>query len=242
MTAMKRCSRCKADKPISNFHGDRSQADGRQSRCNECQRSAKRKYRAAHPDRVRAAKRRYYAEHLDQERARDRRRYATQVSRQWPATRKYVNPEKARARSRRYVSAHPERRSRSIRKWIDAHRAQGRASAKRWSEANPEKVREKARRFRQNSPDKARVTARKGSRARYARKHGAFIEHVDPRIVFDRDKGICGICRQLVERSGSWHIDHVIPLSKGGRHAYDNVQLAHASCNCKKRDKIVAAA
>lgn len=35
-------------------------------------------------------------------------------------------------------------------------------------------------------------------------------------------------------------IDHIIPLSKGGTHTYNNVQLAHYICNSKKSDKILA--
>lgn len=33
-------------------------------------------------------------------------------------------------------------------------------------------------------------------------------------------------------------IDHIIPLSKGGSHTWDNVQLAHMSCNAGKCDKV----
>lgn len=31
-------------------------------------------------------------------------------------------------------------------------------------------------------------------------------------------------------------IDHIIPVSKGGTHTWDNVQLAHVGCNAKKSD------
>lgn len=33
-------------------------------------------------------------------------------------------------------------------------------------------------------------------------------------------------------------IDHIIPMSKGGGHVWDNVQVAHAICNSIKRDSI----
>lgn len=33
-------------------------------------------------------------------------------------------------------------------------------------------------------------------------------------------------------------IDHIIPLSKGGSHTWDNVQLVHMSCNAGKCDKV----
>lgn len=33
-------------------------------------------------------------------------------------------------------------------------------------------------------------------------------------------------------------LDHIIPLSKGGTHTWDNVQLAHMSCNAGKCDRL----
>jgi len=68
---------------------------------------------------------------------------------------------------------------------------------------------------------------------RRARKADAFIEAIDRQTVFSRDGGLCGICQQGVEPA-NWHLDHVIPLSKGGQHSYDNVQVSHPVCNMRK--------
>lgn len=35
-------------------------------------------------------------------------------------------------------------------------------------------------------------------------------------------------------------IDHIVPMSKGGGHTWDNVQIAHIKCNRQKSDKVVA--
>ena len=32
-------------------------------------------------------------------------------------------------------------------------------------------------------------------------------------------------------------VDHIVPLSKGGTHTWNNVQLAHMACNSGKCDK-----
>jgi 5-methylcytosine-specific restriction endonuclease McrA len=37
---------------------------------------------------------------------------------------------------------------------------------------------------------------------------------------------------------GERHVDHVIPLAKGGRHAASNLAIACASCNCRKGTKL----
>lgn len=69
--------------------------------------------------------------------------------------------------------------------------------------------------------------------------------------LYERDNGKCYICGHVCDwsdcerRDGAFiaydnypSIDHVIPLSKGGLHAWDNVRLACRGCNTKKRDRI----
>jgi 5-methylcytosine-specific restriction endonuclease McrA len=86
------------------------------------------------------------------------------------------------------------------------------------------------------------------SRGRYCRKHSkAYAEYrrrqavkagekISREQVFKRDKGICGICGKKI--SGPWHVDHVIPIARGGRHVNENVQASHPLCNQKKGSKI----
>lgn len=55
-----------------------------------------------------------------------------------------------------------------------------------------------------------------------------------------RDGARCGICRRTVRAThGPWRpsMDHVIPLSRGGRHELANVQLAHYRCNLIKGNR-----
>lgn len=61
----------------------------------------------------------------------------------------------------------------------------------------------------------------------------AFVEDVDRAKVWARDLGRCGICGRPCE-AAAWHLDHIIPLSKGGTHEYANVQVAHPKCNMHK--------
>ena len=73
-----------------------------------------------------------------------------------------------------------------------------------------------------------------------------FDESINLKALFDRDGGICQLCG----RPTDWNdikcghigrlyptLDHIIPLSKGGAHTWDNVQLAHMACNAGKCDK-----
>lgn len=64
-----------------------------------------------------------------------------------------------------------------------------------------------------------------------------------------RDKGICKICGKPIDLSdiskhavGNYYpsVDHIIPMSKGGGHVWENVQLAHMICNSKKGDRYIS--
>ncbi|MBP9987992.1 MAG: HNH endonuclease [Ruminococcus sp.] len=68
--------------------------------------------------------------------------------------------------------------------------------------------------------------------------------------LYERDYGICKICGKPCDLNDKYiddkgtiicgdnypSIDHIIPVSKGGIHSWDNVQLAHRKCNTLKRD------
>jgi len=62
--------------------------------------------------------------------------------------------------------------------------------------------------------------------------------------IADRDGWTCQLCEEQVDRSLEWpdplspSLDHTIPLSRGGAHDPDNVQLAHLRCNVAKGDRV----
>ncbi|MGE0796483.1 MAG: HNH endonuclease [Acidimicrobiia bacterium] len=55
------------------------------------------------------------------------------------------------------------------------------------------------------------------------------------RAVFARDGHRCQYCGGDAES-----IDHVVPRSRGGEHAWDNVVAACRPCNSRKRDRLLA--
>lgn len=61
----------------------------------------------------------------------------------------------------------------------------------------------------------------------------------------ERDNWICNICGKPVDKNLKYpdpmspSLDHIIPLSKGGKHSEDNIHIAHLRCNCAiKRDNL----
>ena len=55
------------------------------------------------------------------------------------------------------------------------------------------------------------------------------------RAVFARDGHRCQYCNRAAE-----NIDHVVPRSRGGPHAWDNVVASCRSCNARKEDRLLA--
>ena len=83
--------------------------------------------------------------------------------------------------------------------------------------------------------------ASKRRRRRGGRVHGVTY---DPYAVFKRDKWRCYICNTKTQKKDIYsdnaaEIDHVIPLSKGGKDIPSNVKCCCRSCNRDKSDKII---
>jgi 5-methylcytosine-specific restriction endonuclease McrA len=97
------------------------------------------------------------------------------------------------------------------------HKVRHRATAKAWAQANRELT---------------RLYARRGQLVRRARKVGAFVEDICPAVVYEMHGGRCGVCGEFI--AGAFHVDHVVPLARGGLHGYVNVQPAHPVCNMRK--------
>ena len=57
------------------------------------------------------------------------------------------------------------------------------------------------------------------------------------RAVFARDRHRCQYCNHNAE-----NIDHVVPRSRGGSHAWDNVVASCRSCNSRKEDRLLSEA
>jgi len=66
------------------------------------------------------------------------------------------------------------------------------------------------------------------------RNNGGTFTAKDWQRLLDRDKQClcCGATENL-------SMDHVVPLSKGGRHSFENAQVLCRSCNSSKRDKTI---
>lgn len=54
--------------------------------------------------------------------------------------------------------------------------------------------------------------------------------------MYERDKGLCGICGEPVEY---WDVDldHIVPTSAGGLYHWENLRISHSACNRRRGDE-----
>lgn len=77
---------------------------------------------------------------------------------------------------------------------------------------------------------------RSGCHRRRARRYGVAYEPIRRRDVFVRDKYICHLCHKKTRKPT---IDHIVPMSRGGGHVWNNVACACLACNCRKSGRII---
>jgi 5-methylcytosine-specific restriction endonuclease McrA len=77
---------------------------------------------------------------------------------------------------------------------------------------------------------------------RRAKLRGAYVEDVDRRVVWERDRGRCQlkiVCTGRRVPFRKMHMDHIIPLARGGEHSYANVQTSCGPCNLAKGSAVL---
>lgn len=121
--------------------------------------------------------------------------------------------------------------------------------ARSYRAGNPHAVKEQNRKRRANNPDAERARCRDwfasnpGKRAAYEQNRrakkkaqGGCISHDLKASLFVLQKGFCACCRKKFQ-AVDLHMDHIMPLSKGGAHADENIQLLCQPCNQTKYAK-----
>lgn len=149
-------------------------------------------------------------------------------SRAWGA----ANSERARESARQYRAANRE--ALTVKKrafYYDNHEEILAYHAKRRAE-KPELVRGYVLAWNKRNA----ATKLTHSRNYKARKKNAEGKHTlaDIKALFASQAGHCAACREALDK---YHVDHIVPLIRGGRNDKGNLQLLCAPCNMAKRDK-----
>lgn len=106
---------------------------------------------------------------------------------------------------------------------------------RQWYEKNVEHCLAYAKDYQKRNPISKRVSESKRRSAKAGRSdgNGHTKEQIENLLILQR--GRCSICKDKCLHS--FHVDHVMPLSKGGSNAISNIQILCPTCNMSKKDR-----
>lgn len=131
------------------------------------------------------------------------------------------NPERARASENAYRAANIDKVKARYVAHYKANYDKKKANVLRWQAEHPESVR------------MYRATAR--ARRRAAEAGGSLSTGLAEKLFkLQRGKCACG-CKQPL--GDDYHLDHIMPLARGGSNTDDNIQLLRSRCNRQKQAK-----
>lgn len=136
------------------------------------------------------------------------------------------NKDKLAEYGRRRRARHPEKLADYNKQWHARNPGYSATQSKKWAEANPERRKELV--AKSDKKNQHKKTAREAQRR--ARMSGS---PADPRI-----NEIYKQARALRASGIDVHVDHVIPLARGGAHVFGNLQILPAAENLRKGSKL----
>tara|TARA_R100001369_G_scaffold52164_2_gene78973 strand:+ start:102 stop:575 length:474 start_codon:yes stop_codon:yes gene_type:complete len=133
------------------------------------------------------------------------------------------------------------------REWKRKNRIEMLAQRKLYREANKDKQKEYYKVYRLNNLDKEVIRNKAWAlnnpdkkRAKHSLRRARVKKVNDIKTLADR-KQLVDLFKQALKREEEtgygWHVDHTIPITKGGRHCLTNLQVVPASWNLSKGNR-----
>lgn len=143
------------------------------------------------------------------------------------------NAESERARKAKRYAENPEKIREIKRRSAEKHRDKIKSYSREYYRKNHERLAQYGKSWRANNPEKRRILDRNRA-AREQNAEGKFsVDDIKNLMSLQRSK--CANCKGCLRHS--YHIDHIIPLARGGTNWPKNLQLLCPPCNLRKNSK-----
>lgn len=231
----KRCTKCGEDKPLDQFSLEKRH-NRLLARCKVCVAAIAHQRYLENIEKRREYRARYVAEHREENREYCRNYRVEHRDERIEADRRYnaAHKEEKLAYNHQYYAENRERLQEYQRQYDAANKEQIREKHREWVAQNPDY----ARRQYAKNPEKGRL--RTHIRRANKRANGGTYTTEDLAAIraAQTDKQgrlICWRCGKPI--TDTPHLDHWIPLKRGGRNDAGNLHYMHAHCNSTKQAK-----
>ena len=249
----KECGRCKEVKTLDNFSKTKSNWDGLNNTCKQCQKE----YREKNKERINQKNREYWAKNKDRlnaqrrERRKNNPQEVREVQRKWywnnhkrilELKRKWYwsNREKDLESSRKWREKNKEYKAEYDRQYYEKNKEKIAEYKKQWQKENKERINARNRERYKSDPN-YRASIKASYHKREALKRNVLATMTDEEWLecqnyFKDENGNlrCAYCNKVIEVAT---VEHFIPIAKGGTLTKENVLPACLSCNTSKQDK-----
>lgn len=202
---MKPCCTCHQMKTLSNFCNNKQAADGLSAQCRACAK----KYRETHKEEKKgypSSTPEYRTAYIN-----DNREHTNELRRKrWKK-----NPEPYRKQGR---ESHARNRDKRL------------AAQRIYYRDNFDHIRNRNRIWSKNNKERIYLSNRK----RVKQLKGVNITQNQVNDLLMQNGNKCAYCSIIVKSGVNLHMDHIIPLCRGGAHSIENLAPACATCNLKK--------
>ena len=249
---LKLCSKCKEIKPFISYGKDNSTKSGLYAQCKECKNKNSKAYynnnikeitarRDNNREAMRESCRKSWAKHKKKRNEEQREFFNNnkELIASRDKTYRDNNKDKIAKRFKEYMKNNKEKVAKQRREYYKENKEEinrkNKIIGKKWRENNKERINEKSKAYYATPKGKA-VARAVHKRRKCAIKNTEMIVTSEELVdIVENANNVCYWCNKKIV--GTEHIDHYIPLAKGGKHSIDNMVVSCAKCNQSKGAK-----
>ncbi len=220
---MRKCKRCEVSKPLVEFSNDKRKLEGKNTMCKLCSYEQRKAFREENKERL-AEEGRLWRRNNKEKLVESRAKYYMRHKEE-SKTYRADNIERINAKQKEYRENNREKRNHQV---------------SEWAKDNKDYCSLRQKEYRKTQKGKMVTIAAQHKRAERSRDTcDGSVTTMSLVELLEYQNNKCYHCSNELDHDTrrAVHLDHLIPLSKGGTHTLDNVVWSCACCNLTKSDK-----